>query len=63
LCSSPFPRALIFLYCSCQNFPSTVAMTQIDAPDPDEHGGNVTKPFKFVTGMEGCKLRDLLRLF
>lgn len=26
-------------------------MPEIEIPDPDELGGNVTKPFKFVTGM------------
>lgn len=25
-------------------------MTQIEVPDAEELGGNVTKPFKFVTG-------------
>jgi hypothetical protein len=26
-------------------------MPEIEMPDPEELGGNVTKPFKFVTGM------------
>jgi len=26
-------------------------MPDIEMPDPEELGGNVTKPFKFVTGM------------
>ena len=30
------------------NTPST--MPEIEMPDPDDLGGNVTKPFKFVTG-------------
>ena len=25
-------------------------MPELEMPDPDELGGNVTKPFKFVTG-------------
>jgi Cytochrome oxidase c subunit VIb len=25
-------------------------MPELESPDPDELGGNVTKPFKFVTG-------------
>jgi hypothetical protein len=32
-------------------------MVEIEAPDAEELGGNVTKPFKFVTGMNpsaGC---------
>lgn len=28
-------------------------MPEIESPDPDELGGNVTKPFKFVTGTDG----------
>lgn len=27
-------------------------MVEIETPDPEELGGNVTKPFKFVTGMD-----------
>jgi hypothetical protein len=29
---------------------STTNMPDIEMPDPEELGGNVTKPFKFVTG-------------
>lgn len=29
---------------------STVKMPEIEMPDPEDLGGNVTKPFKFVTG-------------
>jgi hypothetical protein len=28
----------------------TATMPDIEMPDPEELGGNVTKPFKFVTG-------------
>jgi len=28
----------------------TAKMPDIEMPDPEELGGNVTKPFKFVTG-------------
>ena len=31
-------------------FAITVKMPDIEMPDPEELGGNVTKPFKFVTG-------------
>jgi hypothetical protein len=27
-------------------------MVEIETPDPEELGGNVTKPFKFVTGTD-----------
>lgn len=30
----------------------TIIMPDIELPDPEELGGNVTKPFKFVTGIE-----------
>lgn len=31
---------------------TTVKMVEIEMPDPEDLGGNVTKPFKFVTGRE-----------
>jgi hypothetical protein len=29
---------------------NTITMPELPMPDPEELGGNVTKPFKFVTG-------------
>lgn len=33
-------------------------MPEIEMPDPDDLGGNVTKPFKFVTGELKRATRD-----
>lgn len=33
-------------------------MPDIEVPDAEELGGNVTKPFKFVTGTECSALRQ-----
>ncbi len=33
-------------------------MGELEMPDPDEMGGNVTKPFKFVTGTHPICLND-----
>lgn len=50
-------RLLAYPHCSTSPLLSyllytadTVAMPDIEMPDPEELGGNVTKPFKFVTG-------------
>lgn len=32
------------------HLPHTANMPDIEMPDPEDLGGNVTKPFKFVTG-------------
>ncbi len=32
-------------------------MVEIETPDAEELGGNVTKPFKFVTGMNPSVVR------
>ena len=34
-------------------------MVQIDVPDAEELGGNVTKPFKFVTGVSSHPASNL----
>lgn len=36
-----------------------VDMPDIEMPDPEDLGGNVTKPFKFVTGQsQGCPILE-----
>jgi hypothetical protein len=33
-------------------------MVEIEVPDAEELGGNVTKPFKFVTGMNRSAIHN-----
>jgi hypothetical protein len=43
-------RQLISNVITLRSIYATVKMPDIEMPDPEELGGNVTKPFKFVTG-------------
>jgi hypothetical protein len=57
--SSPLSQLLT---ASTRDRPKTVNMPEIESPDPDELGGNVTKPFKFVTGKKELNAQDILRI-
>lgn len=50
-------RKLVDLLLSTNQAFATATMPELENPDPDELGGNVTKPFKFVTGMSYATLR------
>ena len=40
---------------------TTAVMHEITPPDPEELGGNVTKPFKFVTGTRATSMNNSWR--
>ena len=52
-------RKLLDLPSLTVDISTTATMPELENPDPDELGGNVTKPFKFVTGMSYASLQRL----